>query len=284
MISTAERAKRSLKTGKRTFFLVVAILSLAFCLLGQMVLSFYSFYQAHRGVMGDEATIFIDPTLNDKETEKLVQKIQSLTPASSMREIQPADVLEKDILKLVEARTKVPLILALQFPADVSVSEMREHAADIKKMKGVEAVTANFEWIEKRHTLREAIALGIIALAVPTVLLVAMLIVQSSLRLRSFMSDEQRLFGMLGASRFSICAPQMLVAFWASLLSCLFGSMLLALSLWGSIPLLEEAFEVKLLADVQTCAAVIALIALMTIFATVFSSMVAASLTKPLKF
>ena len=123
MISTAERATRSLKTGKRTFFLVVAILSLAFCLLGQMVLSFYSFYQAHRGVMGDEATIFIDPTLNDKETEKLVQKIQSLTPASSMREIQPADVLEKDILKLVEARKKVPLILALQFPADVSVSE-----------------------------------------------------------------------------------------------------------------------------------------------------------------
>ena len=196
MISTAERAKRSLKTGKRTFFLVVAILSLAFCLLGQMVLSFYSFYQAHRGVMGDEATIFIDPTLNDKETEKLVQKIQSLTPASSMREIQPADVLDKDILKLVEARKKVPLILALQFPADVSVSEMREHAADIKKMKGVEAVTANFEWIEKRHTLREAIALGIIALAVPTVLLVAMLIVQSSLRLRSFMSDEQRLFDL----------------------------------------------------------------------------------------
>lgn len=284
MISTAERAKRSLKTGKRTFFLVVAILSLAFCLLGQMVLSFYSFYQAHRGVMGDEATIFIDPTLNDKETEKLVQKIQSLTPASSMREIQPADVLEKDILKLVEARKKVPLILALQFPADVSVSEMREHAADIEKMKGVEAVTANFEWIEKRHTLREAIALGIIALAVPTVLLVAMLIVQSSLRLRSFMIDEQRLFGMLGASRFSICAPQMLVALWASLLSCLFGSMLLALSLWSSIPLLEEAFEVKLLADVQTCAAVIALIALVTIFATVFSSMAAASLTKPLKF
>ncbi len=284
MISTAERAKRSLKTGKRTFFLVVAILSLAFCLLGQMVLSFYSFYQAHRGVMGDEATIFIDPTLNDKETEKLVQKIQSLTPASSMREIQPADVLEKDILKLVEARKKVPLILALQFPADVSVSEMREHAADIEKMKGVDAVTANFEWIEKRHTLREAIALGIIALAVPTVLLVAMLIVQSSLRLRSFMIDEQRLFGMLGASRFSICAPQMLVALWASLLSCLFGSMLLALSLWSSIPLLEEAFEVKLLADVQTCAAVIALIALVTIFATVFSSMVAASLTKPLKF
>lgn len=284
MISTAERAKRSLKTGKRTFFLVVAILSLAFCLLGQMVLSFYSFYQAHRGVMGDEATIFIDPTLNDKETEKLVQKIQSLTPASSMREIQPADVLEKDILKLVEARKKVPLILALQFPADVSVSEMREHADDIEKMKGVEAVTANFEWIEKRHTLREAIALGIIALAVPTVLLVAMLIVQSSLRLRSFMIDEQRLFGMLGASRFSICAPQMLVALWASLLSCLFGSMLLALSLWSSIPLLEEAFEVKLLADVQTCAAVIALIALVTIFATVFSSMAAASLTKPLKF
>lgn len=284
MISTAERAKRSLKTGKRTFFLVVAILSSAFCLLGQMVLSFYSFYQAHRGVMGDEATIFIDPTLNDKETEKLVQKIQSLTPASSMREIQPADVLEKDILKLVEARKKVPLILALQFPADVSVSEMREHADDIEKMKGVEAVTANFEWIEKRHTLREAIALGIIALAVPTVLLVAMLIVQSSLRLRSFMIDEQRLFGMLGASRFSICAPQMLVALWASLLSCLFGSMLLALSLWSSIPLLEEAFEVKLLADVQTCAAVIALIALVTIFATVFSSMAAASLTKPLKF
>lgn len=284
MISVAERAKRSLKTGKRVFFLVVAILSLAFCLLGQMVLSFYSFYQTHRGVMGDEATIFIDPTLNDKETEKLVQKIQGLIPASSMREIQPADVLEKDILKLVEARKKVPLILAIQFPADVSVSVMRSHTADIEKMKGVEAVAANFEWIEKRHTLREAIALGIIALAVPTVLLVAMLIVQSSLRLRSFMSDEQRLFSMLGASRISICAPQMLVAFWASSLSCLFGTTLLTLSLWSSIPLLEEAFEVKLLADVQTCAAVIALIALVTIFATVFSSMVAASLTKPLKF
>ena len=98
------------------------------------------------------------------------------------------------------------------------------------------------------------------------------------------MSDEQQLFSMLGASRISICAPQMLVAFWASSLSCLLGTILLTLSLWSSIPLLEEAFEVKLLADVQTCAVVIALIALVSISATVFSSMVAASLTKPLKF
>lgn len=81
-----------------------------------------------------------------------------LRPITELREIKPTDVLEKDILKLVGDRKKIPTILALQFPLDTRYIDIEGAVKAIEKVKGVEGVTANLDWIKKRHSLREAIA------------------------------------------------------------------------------------------------------------------------------
>ena len=284
MISVKERALRLLNKGKKDFWLVVAVLSLSFCLVGQVMMSLYSFYLAHRGVIGDEVSIFVDSTLNKQRTDAVLKGIQEVSPEADLREIQPADVLEKDILRLVEAKKKVPLIIAMQFPRSTHVEAIKEAVTSIEKIKGVEAVTANFDWIKKRHSLREAIAIGIGALAVPTVLLVCMLIYQTGLRLRSFMKEEQMLLLMLGAGRFAVCGPQLLIAFWASGLSCLIGVLLLSVTMWLSVPLLESAFEVTLLPPLTSCLLICLLTACAMIFLTVLSSFLSSGQSQALKF
>ena len=176
------------------------------------------------------------------------------------------------------------MILALQFPADVSVSEMREHAADIKKMKGVEAVTANFEWIEKRHTLREAIALGMFAFGAPAATLVCLLIFQNSLRLSAFLRSERELLLMLGASDWAVRGPQMIAAAVSSVLGCVIGGVLLLVTTLASVPLLEEAFELTLMPHWSVFAAVYLSVSLVTILLSVIVSYFIAGATTPRTF
>lgn len=133
-------------------------------------------------------------------SKKAQEQIRALAPITELREIKPTDVLEKDILKLVGDRKKIPTILALQFPLDTRYIDIEGAVKAIEKVKGVEGVTANLDWIKKRHSLREAIALGMFAFGAPAVTLVCLLIFQNSLRLSAFLRSERELLLMLGAS------------------------------------------------------------------------------------
>ena len=114
MITMRDRVRRPIQANLKRFIFVVVVFSLALCLLGQIALSFYCFYDSHRGVMGDEASVFLDPSLTDAQRKKAQEQIRALAPITEPREIKPTDVLEKDILKLVGDRKKIPTILALQ--------------------------------------------------------------------------------------------------------------------------------------------------------------------------
>ena len=62
MITMRDRVRRPIQANLKRFIFVVVVFSLALCLLGQIALSFYCFYDSHRGVMGDEASVFLDPS------------------------------------------------------------------------------------------------------------------------------------------------------------------------------------------------------------------------------
>ena len=160
MITMRDRVRRPIQANLKRFIFVVVVFSLALCLLGQIALSFYCFYDSHRGVMGDEASVFLDPSLTDAQRKKAQEQIRALAPITELREIKPTDVLEKDILKLVGDRKKIPTILALQFPLDTRYIDIEGAVKAIEKVKGVEGVTANLDWIKKRHSLREACLLS----------------------------------------------------------------------------------------------------------------------------
>ena len=196
MITMRDRVRRPIQANLKRFIFVVVVFSLALCLLGQIALSFYCFYDSHRGVMGDEVSVFLDSSLTDAQRKKAQEQIRALAPITEFREIKPTDVLEKDILKLVGDRKKIPTMLALQFPSDTRYIDIEGAVKSIEKVKGVEGVTANLDWIKKRHSLREAIALGMFAFGAPAVTLVCLLIFQNSLRLSAFLRGERELLLM----------------------------------------------------------------------------------------
>ena len=147
MITMRDRVRRPIQANLKRFIFVVVVFSLALCLLGQIALSFYCFYDSHRGVMGDEVSVFLDSSLTDAQRKKAQEQIRALAPITEFREIKPTDVLEKDILKLVGDRKKIPTMLALQFPSDTRYIDIEGAVKSIEKVKGVEGVTANLDCI-----------------------------------------------------------------------------------------------------------------------------------------
>ena len=134
MITMRDRVRRPIQANIKRFIFVVVVFSLALCLLGQIALSFYCFYDSHRGVMGDEVSVFLDSSLTDAQRKKAQDQIRALAPITELREIKPTDVLEKDILKLVGDRKKIPTILALQFPSDTRYIDIEGAVKSIEKV------------------------------------------------------------------------------------------------------------------------------------------------------
>ncbi len=283
MITMRDRVRRPIQANIKRFIFVVVVFSLALCLLGQIALSFYCFYDSHRGVMGDEVSVFLDSSLTDAQRKKAQDQIRALAPITELREIKPTDVLEKDILKLVGDRKKIPTILALQFPSDTRYIDIEGAVKSIEKVRGVEGVTANLEWIKKRHSLREAIALGMFAFGAPAATLVCLLIFQNSLRLSAFLRSERELLLMLGASDWAVRGPQMIAAA-SSVLGCVIGGVLLLVTTLASVPLLEEAFELTLMPHWSVFAAVYLSVSLVTILLSVIVSYFIAGATTPRTF
>ena len=284
MITMRDRVRRPIQANIKRFIFVVVVFSLALCLLGQIALSFYCFYDSHRGVMGDEVSVFLDSSLTDAQRKKAQDQIRALAPITELREIKPTDVLEKDILKLVGDRKKIPTILALQFPSDTRYIDIEGAVKSIEKVRGVEGVTANLEWIKKRHSLREAIALGMFAFGAPAATLVCLLIFQNSLRLSAFLRSERELLLMLGASDWAVRGPQMIAAAVSSVLGCVIGGVLLLVTTLASVPLLEEAFELTLMPHWSVFAAVYLSVFLVTILLSVIVSYFIAGATTPRTF
>lgn len=284
MISAASRARRSVAKNLRLFWGVILLLSLSFCLMGQMALSFCSFYNSHRALSGDEVSIFVSPDVGQKDLDVLKGKIVSLMEGSSLREVKPSDILEKDILKLVGGTHRMPVILSMHIPSDFKYPAIEKTVRAIEKMNGVSAVTANLDWIKKRISLREAIALGIIALGAPALCLVGLLVYQCSVRLNKLFESEQKLLLMLGAPLFKVALPQLLTSLVTSLTACVFGGLLLGLTTWASVPLLEEAFETTLLPGLGATVITVLSVACAIVGLSVASALVVTEQNPPMEF
>ena len=145
-------------------------------------------------------------------------------------------------------------------------------------------MTAKLDGIKKRHSLREAISLGMFAFGAPAVTLVCLLIFQNSLRLSAFLRGERELLLMLGASDWAVRGPQMIAAALSSVLGCIIGGVLLLVTTLASVPLLEEAFELTLMPHRSVFAAVYLSVSFATILLSVMVSYFIAGATTPRRF
>lgn len=284
MITMRERVSRPLRANAKRFVFLVAVLSLAICLLGQVSMSFYSFYDSHRGAIEDEVSVFLNSMLNKEQRETAENQIKALAPIATLREVEPTEVLEKDILKLVGDKKKIPTILALEFPLDTRYTDIEGAVKTIEQVKGVEGVTANLEWIKKRYSLREAIALGMTAFGAPAAALVVLLLFQTSLRLSTLLKKERELLLTLGANDWTVRGPQMIASAITALAGCFWGGILLLLTTLSAVPLLENAFELTLMPRWDVFLGIYLCISLATILLCVIFSYFIAGSSKPIQF
>lgn len=284
MITMRDRVRRPLRANFKRFTFLVAVLSLAICLLGQVSMSFYSFYDSHRGAIEDEVSVFLSSALTKEQRETAENQIKALAPIATLREVKATDVLEKDILKLVGDKKRIPTILSLEFPLDTRYIDIEGAVKTIEQVKGVEGVTANLEWIKKRYSLREAIALGMTAFGAPAAALVVLLLFQTCLRLSTLLKQERELLLMLGANDWAVRGPQMIASAITAVAGCVGGGLLLLLTTVSAVPLLEHAFELTLMPRWDVFFGIYCCISLaIVILCVIFSYFVAGS-SKPLRF
>lgn len=285
MITVNQRAIHSLKQDKKTFWVVVALCSLAFCLLAHMSLIFISFYENHRTMTGDEISVFMEPGKKTEEAKKiLMSQLDKLVPGSEIRLIPAKDILEEDILKLVGKEGKIPEIYAITFPISTPFTSIKEMVDVIEKIKEVSVVSANLDWIKKRYSLRQALALGAAAFGIPACGLVGLLFVVGIHRLNSFLKQDQALLLMLGARRWPVRGPLVEISCLVTVASSLIGSVLYFVTTYMSVPFLEEAFEVHLMPSLGANLLVCLLLTIGLVIYAAGCSYVTAGRTKPLTF
>lgn len=248
MITVNARAMHFLKQDKKSFWVVVVLCSLAFCLLAHMSLIFISFYENHRTMTGDEISVFMEPGTKTEEAKKfLTSQLDKLAPGSEMRLIPPTDILEEDMLKLIGKKDKIPEIYAITFPISTPFTSIEQMVHAISQAKEVSVVSANLDWIKKRYSLRQALALGAGAFGIPACALVGLLFVVGIHRLNSFLKPDQALLLMLGAKQWPVRGPLVEISCAATLVSSAIGSILYFITTYMSVPFLEDAFEVHLM-------------------------------------
>lgn len=284
MITVYSRTKRSLKSGSKVFWFVVAVFSLSFCLLAQMSLTIFAFSHQHNGDRTEEMSVFIDSVLNQKAKDEIIAKIPTLIEGAVVKPVETKEVLQEDIIKLVGNKGKIPSILSVRYPATQSLETIENTIKSLESIKGVEAVSTNLDWLQKRQYLRKALALGIFAFCIPMIVLVGLLYVQGVIRLNSFMKNEQQLLMMLGGSNWPVRGPLIVASFIAAIISCVIGGLLYAITIYISIPLLENAFEVHLMPFWYVNILGYVLLTLVVCLFVVGWAFIIAGRTKPLDF
>ncbi|WP_308512870.1 ABC transporter permease [uncultured Turicimonas sp.] len=285
MITVNVRAIRSLKQDKKSFWVVVALCSLAFCLLAHMSLIFISFYENHRTMTGDEISVFMEPGTKAEDAKKfLTSQLDQLAPGSEIRLIPPKDILEEDILKLIGKKDKIPDIYVITFPISTPFASIQQMVHVIAEAKDVSVVSANLDWIKKRYSLRQALALGAAAFGIPACALVGLLFVVGIHRLNSFLKHDQALLLMLGANRWQVSGPLVEIACAATLISSAIGSVLYFITTYVSVPLLEDAFEVHLLPSLGVNILICLFLTFVLVVYAAVCSYITAGRTKPLTF
>lgn len=285
MITVNIRAKRSLSSNLKSCWFVVCLFSLAFCLLCQMTLGFISFYQSHRSMSGDEISVFMEPGSNTKQMLKILDsRLQLLAPGATITSVSAKDLLKEDILKLVEKNGKVPEIFAIEFPISTPFASIEKMVSAVEEIKEVSLVSANLEWIKKRYTLREALALGVAVFGIPPLILMALIFVICITRLNYPLKQEQGLLLMLGGGSWVVRGPLIEISVLVTLISSLFGAILFFLTTYASVPFLEEAFEIKLLPEAGTNVLICILLAVFLSMYAAICAYITAGRTKPLTF
>ncbi len=283
MITVGQRTSRYFKDGRRSLLFVIALYSLSFCVFGQMALGFISFYNSHREMAGDEISLFTEPGAPPNVKELLLQELQAIVPGTEIQEIDAKELLDEEVLKAVGPKKGLPKVFSVTFPVMTPWASIEKIVQKVEELKSVSVVTANLEWIKKRGSIREAVALAVGACGIPGCLLVFLVIVAGTARINNHLKTEQGLLLMLGAQVWKVGGPSVLVAALAAFVSSIIGGILFAISAFASVPFLEQAFEIVLMPSWHAMLVVYAVLTGSLVLVAAVSSYIQAGRTNSLR-
>lgn len=284
MISIRKRTRKAIKQGFKPFCFIVILFTLSFCLLAQMAMGFAALYAEQRGMDGDRISVFLEPAIKSEFQQRLVDYVKREVPSAVVTQIDEKELVSRKILEKMTRSSDLPKVLSVELPLDRGYEAVEAMVLALQKQQGVLKVTANLEWIKKRHSLRDALGIGIAAFSIPTVLLTVLLTLLSISKFNEYVRVEQRLLLMLGARDLQVRGPLMMVSALAALIGSLFGTVLYGLTTYTSIPLLEKAFEVSFMPTWQINVLIcLSMTAAMTLF-SVLTAYIIAGRTGALRF
>ncbi|MCD8339874.1 MAG: ABC transporter permease [Burkholderiales bacterium] len=283
MITVGQRTRHYLKDGRRSLIFVIALYSLSFCVFAQIALGFISFYNSHKEMAGDEISLFTEPDAPKNVQEILLAELQAIVPGTQIKEIDAKDLLDEEILKAVGSKKGLPTVFSVSFPVMTPWTSIEKIVHKVEELKSVSVVSANLEWIKKRGSIRQAVALAVCACGIPACLLVFLVIVAGTTRINNSLKTEQSLLLMLGAEGWNVRGPAVIVSSLAAFISSVIGGILFAITAFSSVPFLESAFEFVLMPPWEALLTVYGILTGMLVFVAAVSSYIQAGRTPPLK-
>ena len=245
MIGVVERCRRTLKNHKKRFFFAVLILACVICMVAQAVLAYLYMENWEAFRSKDEVTVFLDQKLSADNRKAALEKLQALNPKLVVSKLDTKEILSGRLPDLIRKGGALPEAYLVLFPSKTPIAEIQETVKKMEALKGISAVAADIEWMDKRREVGKMAMGGSAILALPLLLLAILTFGQSTARIASCFVEEGAVLKMLGARRFFVSGPLFLASTMSWFYSFIFGTVLFLITTLVGLSVILEALEIR---------------------------------------
>lgn len=244
MIGITERCKRTLRNHKKRFLFAVLIQACVICMVAQAVLAYLCMENWEAFRSKDEVTIFLDQKISADNRKTALEQLQALNPKLAVSQLNTKEILSGRLPDLIRKGGALPEAYLVLFPSKTAIAEIQETVKKMEAIKGINAVAADIEWMEKRRQVGKMAMGGSAILAIPLLLLAFLTFGQSTARIASIFTKEGAVLKMLGARGVFVSGPLFLASAMSWLYSFLIGAALFLITTLIGLSVILDALEI----------------------------------------
>jgi len=192
----------------------------------------------------DEVTVFLDSKISADNRKSVLEKLQALNPKLTISKLDTKEILSGRLPDLIRKGGALPEAYLVLFPSKTVIAEIQETVKKMEALKGINAVAADIEWMEKRRQVGKMAMGGSAILALPLFLLTILIFGQSTARIASIFMEEGAVLKMLGARGFFVSGPLLLASTMSWFYSFMIGAGLFLITTLVGLSVILEALEI----------------------------------------
>lgn len=244
MIGVFERCRRTLRNHRKRFLFAILIQASVICMVAQAVLAYLCMENWEAFRSKDEVTVFLDSKISADNRKSVLEKLQALNPKLTISKLDTKELLSGRLPDLIRKGGTLPEAHLVLFPSKTAIAEIQETVKKIEALKGISAVAADIEWMEKRRQVGKMAMGGSAILALPLFLLTILIFGQSTARIASIFMEEGAVLKMLGARGFFVSGPLLLASTMSWFYSFMIGAGLFLITTLVGLSVILEALEI----------------------------------------